>query len=239
MIYHWEHRSKNPILKNPILKNPILKKFVAMYRLLIHCRLQQSLCHRLSLSLCHRLSLSPCRVLVLLLLATTCLIGATSAADDSLSQLTPFLKQHCYECHGVKKQENDKRFDSLDTDLSNIETVASWQGILDQLNLGEMPPEDKPQPSVAETAKVIELLNGKLREAYAKLRSTGGQTVARRLNRFELRNTVRDLLYIKDPELRIGNVARLVDNNGNGRVENTSTDPFRLFPADEEEDGFD
>ncbi|MFT5525181.1 MAG: hypothetical protein ACI9HK_003148, partial [Pirellulaceae bacterium] len=49
----------------------------------------------------------------------------------------------------------------------------------------------------------------------------------------------RDLLYINDPELRIGNVARLVDNNGNGRVENTSTDPFRLFPADEEEDGFD
>jgi len=160
-------------------------------------------------------------------------------AESPLETVRPFLKQHCYQCHGAKKQENDKRFDSLGTELSKVETLVAWQGILDQLNLGEMPPEDSPQPDEKETSRVIELLTGQLREAYALQRSTGAQTVARRLNRFELRNTIRDLLYIKDPELRIGNVARLVDNNGNGRVENTSTDPFRAFPGDEEEDGFD
>jgi len=102
-----------------------------------------------------------------------------------------------------------------------------------------MPPKEKPQPTAEETSRVIDLLTPRLKEAYARRRSTGAQTVARRLNRFELRNTIRDLLHIKDPELRIGNVARLVDNNGNGRVENTSTDPFRAFPSDEEEEGFD
>ncbi len=160
-------------------------------------------------------------------------------AASPLESLRPFLKKHCYECHGAKKQENDKRFDSLAADLSNVETLAAWQGSLDQLNRGEMPPDDSPQPDTQEAAKVIEQLTIQLKEAYAKHRSTGGQTVSRRLNRYELRNTVRDLLYLNDPELRIGNVARLVDNNGNGSVENTSTDPFRSFPDDEEEDGFD
>jgi len=160
-------------------------------------------------------------------------------AASPLDTVRPFLKQHCYECHGAKKQENDKRFDSLSVDLSTVETLAAWQGILDQLNRGEMPPDDSPQPGAEETAKVIELLTAQLKEAYARHRSTGGNTVARRLNRFELRNTVRELLYLNDPDLRIGNVSRLVDNNGNGSVENTSTDPFRSFPADEEEDGFD
>ena len=102
-----------------------------------------------------------------------------------------------------------------------------------------MPPKDAPQPTNNEVARVIRVVSPRLQDAYAELRSTGGQTVTRRLNRFELRNTIRDLLYIDDPELRIGNRPRLIDNNGNGRVENTSTDPFRSFPADEIEDGFD
>ena len=160
-------------------------------------------------------------------------------AASPLEDVRPFLEQHCYSCHGAKKQENDKRLDSLGTELSQIETLRLWQGVLDQLNRGEMPPEDSPQPDPKETQRVIRILTTQLNRAYALLRSTGGQTVARRLNRFELRNTVRDLLYLNDPEMRIGNVARLVDNNGNGSVENTSTDPFRSFPADEVEHGFD
>jgi hypothetical protein len=161
------------------------------------------------------------------------------AADDGLGTLKPFLTKYCIECHGAKKQENDKRFDKLGADLSDVSTLTAWQGILDQLNLGEMPPKDRPQPDAKETAPVIKLLTARLKLAYAMRRSTGAQTVVRRLNRFELRNTIRDLLYIKDPELRVGNVAKLVDNNGNGRVENTSSDPFRAFPGDEVQDGFD
>ena len=174
------------------------------------------------------------------LIAIAVLLPLTSLhAASPLDEVRPFLKQHCYKCHGEKKQENDKRFDSLSNELSKIETLQMWQEVLDQLNRGEMPPEDSPQPDAKELAKTIEVLTAQLREAYAQHRSTGGQTVARRLNRFELRNTVRDLLYLNNPELRIGNVARLVDNNGNGSVENTSTDPFRSFPSDEEEHGFD
>ena len=147
------------------------------------------------------------------------------------------FEEYCTECHGAEVQENSKRFDNLKTDLKDF-TLQLWQGV-DQLNLGDMPPKDSLQPSGDEIADVIDRLTPVLRDAYAQHKSTGAQTVTRRLNRFELRNTVRDLLYINDPELRIGNKPRLVDNNGNGRVENTSTDPFRSVPGDEVEEGFD
>ena len=164
---------------------------------------------------------------------------SVTVGASPLEQVRPFLARYCTECHGAEVQENSKRFDNLQDDLTNIETLQLWQGIVDQLNLGDMPPKDSLQPNDVEITKVIKLLTPRLQNAYAELKSTGGQTVARRLNRFELRNTVRDLLYIQDPELRIGNRPRLVDNNGNGRVENTSTDPFRSFPGDEVEEGFD
>ena len=175
-----------------------------------------------------------------ILIATAALLPLASLrAASPLDEIRPFLKKHCYQCHGAEKQENDKRFDSLGAELSKIETLKMWQEVLDQLNRGEMPPEDSLQPEAKELAKTIEILTAQLKEAYSQHQSTGGQTVARRLNRFELRNTVRDLLYLNDPEMRIANVARLVDNNGNGSVENTSTDPFRSLPKDEDEHGFD
>lgn len=167
--------------------------------------------------------------------------SGTSAAlaDESLHKLQPFLKTHCYDCHGPKKQKGDYRFDTLATDLTKIETLETWQNILDQLNLGEMPPKKAPQPSPEETKPVIGSLTNTLAEAYEKSRSTGGQTVLRRLNRHELRNTFRDLLYLNGAEYRPDAAgARLTDNNGNGSVERTGNDPLRFFPEDENEDGF-
>lgn len=182
-----------------------------------------------------------------LLTLTTLSVVAQEAASleprspeaASLDAVRPFLQQHCNTCHGAQTQENDRRFDTLRVELTTVDAIQRWQEILDVLNRGEMPPQDHVQPDAEEVASVVETLTVQLRQAYARQRSTGGQAVARRLNRFELRNTVRDLLSLHDPELRINNVARLVDNNGNGSVENTSTDPFRAFPQDEEEAGFD
>ncbi len=160
-------------------------------------------------------------------------------ADPALEAHRPFLKTHCIECHGPKKQKGDFRFDQLGTDLSNLETLEAWQGILDQLNLGEMPPKKQPQPPFAETAKVIKSLTPVLQNAYAKRKSTGGQAVIRRLNKFELRNTLRDLFYIKHPDFDPTVVSGLYDFNGNGITAHKTIEPTRSFQDDEEAEGFD
>jgi len=160
------------------------------------------------------------------------------SVDKDLEGLKPFLKQHCIECHGPRKQKNEVRVDTLGTDLSDIRTLETWQEILDQLNLGDMPPEEEPQPSRQETDQVIQILTGRLKQAYAQHNSTGAQAVIRRLNRHELRNTLRDLLYLNGAAYRPGQTSKLVDNNGNGRVERTGNDPVRMFPEEEKEHGF-
>lgn len=161
-------------------------------------------------------------------------------ADSPLDKLRPFLKQHCQECHGPTKQANELRFDTLASDLTKKEALEVWQGILDQLNAGTMPPKGKSKPDAKESAATIRVLTADLKAAYAKLESTGGKTVVRRLNRYELRNTLRDLLYLAGAaDFRPDVMVKLEDRNGDGVARWTSNDPTREFPADELDDGFD
>ena len=88
--------------------------------------------------------------------------------------------------------------------LSKFTDVASiyrdpklWRTVLEQLNERAMPPENKPQPSDAERALLIEwvqyTLNNPDPTAFAK---DPGRVTVRRLNRSEYNNTVRDLLGV-------------------------------------------
>ncbi len=172
-------------------------------------------------------------------LIVAAMISTVGWADEALLKLRPFVKQHCVECHGPDKQKGDIRLDTLGHDLSQPQVLEIWQGVLDQLNLGEMPPKKQSRPELAQVQELVDVLTQSLAEAYAKIRSTGGQTVLRRLNRYELRNTFRDLLHLNGTDYRPDvSGSRLIDNNGNGSVERTGNDPLRFFPEDEEEDGF-
>ena len=71
--------------------------------------------------------------------------------------------------------------------------MIELQDVVDQLNLGEMPPAEKKQPGTDEVRAVVSVLTQLIGEGHARLASTGGQTVLRRLNRREYLNTVGDL----------------------------------------------
>ena len=101
-------------------------------------------------------------------------------------------------------------------DLSDDSTTEILRDILNQLQRGDMPPADKgvEQPSHAEVRRVTSWLTNLLLslEDY----DSSGQTVLRRMNRSEYRNTMRDLLSL----------------------EHLTVDPTENFPADESHDGF-
>ncbi len=178
-----------------------------------------------------------------IVLGISCLMaGATASAanDPELPKLQPFLEKHCSACHGPEKQKHDLRFDTLSHDLNHVETLRTWQDILDQVNLSEMPPPKKPQPAAAELTNFIQTLTARLDAAYAQQKSTGGSTVMRRLNRAELRNTLRDLLYLDGPDFRNPAVGpEIVDPSGSGAIINVATGVEREFPEDEKLHGFD
>lgn len=119
------------------------------------------------------------------------------ASDNDFSAHV-FLKRYCYNCHGSKVQKSDHRFDTLPSGPIDARHIATWQAILNVLHLGEMPPQQDgiKQPNVDEVRGLIGQLETELAATYAAANSTGGKTIYRRLNRFEYRNTIRDLLGI-------------------------------------------
>ncbi len=137
-------------------------------------------------------------------LATLALAAPAFAAPWSLAaadnppvnpDVAAFFKESCVKCHGEKKAKGSLRLDQLDSDLTKAATFARWQTILDQLQSGEMPPEDERRPDATKLAAATRIISAQLDAAVAKHRAEG-RTVLRRLNRVEYENTVRDLFSV-------------------------------------------
>ena len=130
--------------------------------------------------------------------------GACSGAIDFSSQVLPILKEHCFKCHGEKKQKGKLRLDTLSPDLLKSRIAAeTWHDVRDALNLGEMPPEEEPELSREKRQILVGWVNQEIDALIEAKKSTGGRVVLRRLNRSEYQNTMRDLLgiehnYVKD-----------------------------------------
>ncbi|MBT3480246.1 MAG: DUF1592 domain-containing protein [Opitutales bacterium] len=110
------------------------------------------------------------------------------------SSRTEFLQQHCIDCHGPHKEKGDRRLDGLTDEITGLEDIELWQEVLDMLNLGDMPPEDEPQPSIEERTAMIDSTTKLVKTALAELSDTGGHSVLRRINAWEYQQTIRDLL---------------------------------------------
>lgn len=127
-----------------------------------------------------------------------CCLLIVAAANSESAEPSParFLAIHCTRCHGEDTQQADRRFDGLDDDPADIGELEIFKDALDQINLGEMPPQDEPQPSDAERIAVAAKMQQILDEASRKLGGRSGTTVLRRLNRFEYDRSVRQLLSL-------------------------------------------
>jgi len=135
-------------------------------------------------------------VLVFLLGAT----GAPRAAEPAAAAAVPphvsqFTKTYCLGCHGPTKQEGDFRVDELKVSITAAD-AEHWQLVLDNLQLGEMPPEEAKRPPQAEIDKVTDWIHDELARASTALKGAGGEAVLRRLNRLEYENTIADLFDV-------------------------------------------
>ena len=160
-------------------------------------------------------TISQCVVLVLTL-------ASSMAGADELT--STFLQKHCIRCHGSKKQKADRRFDTLPEQIRKLDDLERYQEIVDQLNLANMPPEKEPQPSAEERARAIARLTRQLTAAQAELSTSGGHSALRRLNSWEYRQTIGDLLGLNveawNPAEDFPEEVKVdgFDNNGAGLV---------------------
>jgi hypothetical protein len=121
---------------------------------------------------------------------------ALAATPTFVEAGVPFLEKHCVSCHGKDKQKGDFALHEFRDDLSVLRARKRWRDVVELVRSGEMPPDDKPQPSAEEKQRFLASVAGIFAKADNGKADPGRLTV-RRLNRTEYNNTIRDLLKIE------------------------------------------
>lgn len=133
------------------------------------------------------------------------LVAARVAGDRSgLEQLgveyereiRPLLARYCLGCHSTRRQRGELDLECF-TDFTHVRREPRiWQQVLEMLDLGEMPPEDRKQPSKGELERLHRWV-GRYLDAEARA-SAGdpGPVVLRRLSNSEYTYTIHDLTTV-------------------------------------------
>jgi hypothetical protein len=151
---------------------------------------------------------------LLCLFALECL--PLRAADAAPLKPDAFLSRYCVRCHDGEVRKGDRRLDDLPLNIGTDRAIAErWQEVLHQLQLGEMPPAKKEQPTDAERRDLLAWIGDQLVHAQSNAQDQGGRVVHRRLSRAEYLHTIQDLFGFDG-----------------------DFDPTTSFPGDEECEGF-
>ena len=142
------------------------------------------------------------QVLVLLLLAgVSALVPRFMSSADSRKQhaatfrktVRPFLNDNCVFCHNKTLKTAGLQLDSFRTPRAALKGGEVWEKVREKLIRGEMPPEGRPRPDPETVTAVLEWIESSPNRPSRDPRPDPGRVTARRLNRAEYNNTVRDL----------------------------------------------
>ncbi|MEZ6130193.1 MAG: DUF1592 domain-containing protein [Planctomycetaceae bacterium] len=134
---------------------------------------------------------------LLLISAALTVVSGIAVANEIPARQRKFFTTFCLQCHGPETQEADFRVDSLLHISETAEDAEYWQLVLDNLHLGEMPPEGERQPSASEVESATTWIEAELRRARQVLAGQAGEVVLRRLNRTEYEYTIEDLFGVR------------------------------------------
>ncbi len=109
----------------------------------------------------------------------------------------PVLASTCTLCHNERMMSGGLNLKPLATPSSLLENRETWGKILQKIRSGEMPPKDAPHPPQAQLDAMAKFVEGELDRYERAQPRDPGRVVARRLNRSEYTNTVRDLLGVE------------------------------------------
>jgi len=123
---------------------------------------------------------------------------AAGAADGRSFQgnVQPFLSQHCFACHNEKIKTANLNLAAYKDEQSASAHPEVWDKVREKLTSGTMPPPGLPVPNKAETSAVTAWIGDLLTRSGFTTVTDPGRVMARRLNRAEYNNTIRDLLGI-------------------------------------------
>ncbi len=122
-----------------------------------------------------------------------------AAADDFQQTVLPVLTKNCFSCHSDRVHSGGLSLEAFRNDPALIaQRHEVWSKVLDKVKAGTMPPRPLAPLAPEEAAAIagwIERSNF-TGAANASVSVDPGRVTARRLNRAEYNNTIRDLLGV-------------------------------------------
>jgi hypothetical protein len=126
-----------------------------------------------------------------------CACAALSAAESPTFEKTvaPVLTRSCTPCHNENLASGGMDIAPFTDPGSLTKSRDGWDVILRKLRASEMPPKGVPRPP--EMDAVVQFLTAEFERADRNVKPDPGRVTARRLNRSEYTNTIRDLLGVE------------------------------------------
>ncbi|MBL8851533.1 MAG: DUF1592 domain-containing protein [Planctomycetaceae bacterium] len=128
----------------------------------------------------------------------------TGRADDAVNadldaafqqHVQPVVQKYCLHCHNAETMESGIRVDQLSSRPDDRQLFL-WESIREQIADRLMPPEDEPQPTDEERARIAEWIPRAMTAAAARNTQYNGSV--RRLTVAQYRNTLRELLGLRE-----------------------------------------
>jgi len=108
----------------------------------------------------------------------------------------PMLQKSCSPCHNDRNASGSLNLQPFGDFQSLAGLRDGWERIVHKVQTGEMPPKGIPRPPEADVAAMMKLIHAEFERQDKLVKPDPGRVTARRLNRSEYTNTIRDLLAV-------------------------------------------
>src|SRR3954453_3531208 len=145
--------------------------------------------------------------LCLLVISVAFVPSSSSAAPDPAKkearqedpfggQIRPLLTKYCVDCHGSSKPKAGLNLKKVAGEEDILKDRKLWGRLVGHVEAGEMPPDDRLQPTDDEVERFRGAVDAVLARVDCGREADPGRVTIRRLNRAEYNNTIRDLIGI-------------------------------------------
>ena len=129
-------------------------------------------------------------------LASASDLPAAPATRSFEADVKPVLERSCYACHNSALKNADLNLQAYETEADVLKDDHTWSKVVQKVRTRVMPAPPFPPLSDDEVGLVTGWIEAVFERADAAAPPDPGRVTARRLNRTEYNNTVRDLLGV-------------------------------------------
>ncbi len=113
--------------------------------------------------------------------------------EEFTKEILPLLNKACLDCHSGAEADGGLALSHFKSAKAVLKERKTWEKVITRVQLGDMPPKDAPPFPEADRKKFIAWLNSAINDVECGKTPNPGSITVRRLNKFEYRNTIRDL----------------------------------------------